>query len=70
VKWCSECGAWGNHLRANHETQQSGNIGSVATQPEEEEVQGANAANIAEVADHSTAEIQTAFARLRAAGIL
>ena len=68
MKWCSEYGAWGNHLRANHDAQQSANIGAVAAEPiEEEEVQ---AANIAEVADHSTAEIQTAFARLRAAEIL
>ena len=67
MKWCSECGAWGSHLRENHDAQQSANIGAVAAEPEEEEVQ---AANIAEVADHSTAEIQTAFARLRAAGIL
>jgi hypothetical protein len=44
------------------------NISVVAAVPTEEEV--VQAANIAEVGDHSTAEIQTAFARLRAAGIL
>ena len=66
-----ECGAWGTHLRVDHDTQSSANISAtntVVAVPTEEEV--AQAANIAEVGDHSTAEIQTAFARLRAAGIL
>ena len=71
VKWYSECGAWGTHLRADHDADTAANIGATGADnaaPSDDDV--VQVANVAELGDHSTAEIQTTFARLRAAGIL
>ena len=67
MKWCPECGKWGDHLRAGHPVTDSGEEGS------------GEAANVA-TEDNATVEdnlvvheddevYDGAFARLRMAGL-
>ena len=62
VKWCSECGAWGDHFRAGHPAE---GIGAAVEIPRE----NAFVASVGMIAEATTDEfINGEFARLCLAG--
>ena len=70
VHWCSECGRWGDHLRAEHPVENhAANVANGDQGHEAEEVNSVNMAASAENVENISAEDEGAFARLRRAGL-
>ena len=78
VKWHSNCGVYGSHLRADHPANTNANIGTsgatddidVNANKDEPTYNPQIQDNVAEVSDHTPAKLQTVFNCIQVAGIL
>ena len=71
VHWCSECGRWGDHLRAEHPVENhAANVADGGQGNGAETVNSVNMAASAVNVENISAEDEGVFARLRRAGFL